>query len=130
MIVVLDTNVLVAALVAKGLCLEVVLTTIRMRCLASSVTMLEELEATMREKFEITPAVADFLTLFRGQVKLVEPFVLPIAICRDPDDDVVLGTAMAAGADMIVTGDRDLLVLDTYEGIRIRSPRQFLEGLP
>ena len=130
MTVVLDTNVLVAALVAKGLCLEVVLRTVRMRCLASSVVLLEELETTLQEKFEITPRVASFLELFRSQVRLVEPFALPTAICRDPDDDVVLGTALAAGADIIVTGDKDLLVLDTYEGIRIRSPRQFLKGLP
>lgn len=130
MTVVLDTNVLVAALVAKGLCREVLLRAIRMRCLASSVVLLEELETTLQEKFEVTPSVANFLKLFRGHVKLVEPLTLPATICRDPDDDVVLGTALAAGADMIVTGDRDLLVLDTYEGILIRSPRQFLESLP
>lgn len=130
MTVVLDTNVLVAALVAKGLCLEVVLRTVRMRCLASSEALLAELDATLQEKFAITPAVALFLKLLRNHVRLVEPFALPAAICRDPDDDVVLGTAMAAGADAIVTGDKDLLVLGSYEGIRIQTPRQFLESLP
>jgi len=127
--VVLDTNVLVAALVAKGLCLEVVQRTIRMRCLVSSTALLDELESTLHLKFEVTPAVALFLALLREQTTLVDPFVLPQSVCRDPDDDVVLGTAMAAGADVIVTGDKDLLVLGAYEGIGIETPRQFLEGL-
>ncbi|MGE0862548.1 MAG: putative toxin-antitoxin system toxin component, PIN family [Vicinamibacterales bacterium] len=129
MTVVLDTNVLVAALVAKGLCLEVVQRTIRMRCLVSSSALLDELESTLRLKFEVTPVVARFLALLREQTMLVDPFVLPEPVCRDPDDDIVLGTAMAAGAEVIVTGDKDLLVLGVYEGIRIETPRQFLEGL-
>lgn len=129
MTVVLDTNVLVAALVAKGLCLEVVQRTIRMRCLVSSTALLDELESTLHLKIEVTPAVALFLPLLREQTTLVDPFVLPQPVCRDPDDDVVLGTAMAAGADVIVTGDRDLLVLGAYEGIRIETPRQFLAAL-
>jgi len=127
--VVLDTNVLVAALVARGLCLEVVQRTIRMRCLASSTALLDELESTLQLKFEVMPAVALFLALLREQTTLVDPFVLPQSVCRDPDDDVVLGTAMAAGADVIVTGGKDLLVLGVYEGIRIETPRQFLAAL-
>lgn len=129
MTVVLDTNVLVAALVAKGLCLEVVQRTIRMRCLASSTALLDELESMLHLKFEVTPAVALFLALLREQTTLVDPFVLPQPVCRDPDDDVVLGTALAAGADVIVTGDNDLLVLGVYEGIRIETPRQLLAAL-
>lgn len=129
MTVVLDTNVLVAALVARGLCLEVVQRTIRMRCLASSTALLDELESTLQLKFEVMPAVALFLALLREQTTLVDPFVLPQSVCRDPDDDVVLGTAMAAGADVIVTGGKDLLVLGVYEGIRIETPRQFLAAL-
>jgi len=41
----------------------------------------------------------------------------------------VLATALAGKADMIVTGDEDLLVLKEFRGIRILSPRQFLEIL-
>jgi predicted nucleic acid-binding protein len=50
-------------------------------------------------------------------------------MCRDSDDDLVLATAVAAGAELIVTGDDDLLVLKEYEGVAIVSPRQFLERL-
>ena len=50
-------------------------------------------------------------------------------VCRDPDDDPVRATAVGAGATTIVTGDDDLLVLKSYSGIEICSPRRFLEQL-
>ena len=46
----------------------------------------------------------------------------PYALCRDADDDVILGTAVAARADLIVTGDKDLLVLGSYQSIPIITP--------
>lgn len=127
MIVVPDTNVLVAALIANGLCTEVVLHGIRQRSLVSSDLLLAELDRTLRRKFEVTPAVTRFLELLRHDIRLVEPVVLAARVCRDPDDDVVLATAAAAAADLIVTGDQDLLVLRAYEGIEIVTPRQYLE---
>lgn len=66
------------------------------------------------------------LILLRG-----EP-VLPtrkIEVCRDPDDNAVLEAAVAAGADIIVSGDDDLLVLAPFEGIPIVGPAAFLARL-
>jgi putative PIN family toxin of toxin-antitoxin system len=126
-IVVPDTNVLIAALVAKGLCTEVITHAIRERSLVSSAVLLDELDETIQAKFRVTPAVAAFVKLFRKEIRLVEPVLLPKQVCRDADDDLVLGTAVAAKADLIVTGDQDLLVLRTYEGIEIVTPRQYLE---
>ena len=129
MIVVLDTNVIIAALVAEGLCREVVHRAVRARILASSVPLLDELDATLKRKFKVTPATAAFLRAFRLQTRLVDPLPLPAPVCRDRDDDVVLATAVAAGADLIVTGDKGLLVLASYADVQILSPRQFLEKL-
>lgn len=129
MTVVFDTNVVVAAIVAKGLCHEVFHRAVRLRLLASSAPLMDELDATLREKFVVTPAVAAFLAAFRDQIRLVEPAPLPAPVCRDPDDDMVLATALAAAADVIVTGDLDLQVLGAHQGIRILSPRSFLEWL-
>jgi predicted nucleic acid-binding protein len=50
-------------------------------------------------------------------------------VSRDADDDVVLATAVAAGASLIVTGDQDLLVIGRHNGIDIVSPRDFLKRL-
>jgi predicted nucleic acid-binding protein len=54
---------------------------------------------------------------------------LPERVCRDKHDDIVLATALAGKADFIVTGDDDLLALKKFRGIRILSPRNFLEFL-
>ncbi len=77
----------------------------------------------------MTPAIAAFLNLYRAGSSLVVPEALPAPICREAADDVVLATALAAGADAIVSGDQDLLVLRSYERIRIISPRSLLEEL-
>ncbi len=129
MIVVLDTNVVVAALTANGLCRELLHRTIRLRALSTSAALLEELDATLRDKFDVTPSVVAFLAMFQASIRVVEPKALPAPVCRDVEDDVVLATAVAAAADAIVTGDKDLLVLGSYEGIDILSPRSFLERL-
>lgn len=129
MTVVIDTNVLVAALVVNGLCHEVLQRSIRLRVLASSAPLLAELEETLHKKFTVTPASKVFLAAYRQSVVLVEPSPLPAPVCRDADDDVVLATAVAASAAAIVTGDQDLLVLRDYSGIPIISPRTFVEFL-
>jgi len=48
-------------------------------------------------------------------------------ICRDASDDVIIECAVLAGADLIITGDKDLLAVRQYRGIRIVTPRQFLD---
>ncbi len=127
--VVFDTNVVVAALLTNGLCHECFRRAVRRRLLVSSPALLQELEATLRRKFAVTTATEEFLVALRDQVSLVDPMPLPARVCRDEDDDVVLATAVTAGAERIVTGDQDLLVLGAYEGVRLVSPRQFLEIL-
>jgi len=55
---------------------------------------------------------------------VIEPPALPQPVCRDPDDDEVLALAIAAQADLIISGDNDLLVLQQFNGIPILSPAQ------
>jgi uncharacterized protein len=129
-IVVLDTNVIVAALVAKGLCHEVLVRALGYSTVVTSPTLLDELERTLRAKFTLGPAATVFLEQLRLRVHLVEPTPLAPPVSRDADDDVVLATAVAAKATVIVTGDLDLLVLRRYSGIDIVTPRDFLSRLP
>ena len=56
--------------------------------------------------------------------KIVDPPPLLRPVCRDPDDDKVLALALAVSADLIISGDDDLLVLANFEGIPILTPAQ------
>ena len=53
----------------------------------------------------------------------------PPPLCRDPDDDSVLALALAAPADLVVSGDQDLLVLQNFHGVRILTVHHALEYL-
>jgi len=126
--VVCDTNVLIAALVADGLCRDIVKRRLPRVDLFVSLALLRELDRTLRRKFGATAASLPFLKVYRDRAQLVTPDRLPAPVCRDPDE-VVIATAIAARADVILTGDDDLLVLRRHGQIRILSPRQFVELL-
>ena len=68
--------------------------------------------------------------VYQRRARFVSPLPLAVCTCRGPDDDLVLATALAAQAGVIITGDKDLLTLKTRGGfrIRIRSPRQFMDA--
>lgn len=66
-----------------------------------------------------------FLHLLRTDGLLLAE-VPPAGVCRDPEDDLLLGCAGAARADFLVTGDEDLLVVEKYRGVRIVRAREFL----
>ena len=127
--IVCDTNVLVAALVADGLCRDIVKRRLPMHELYASKGLLDELRLTLRRKFNAAPGDVPFLHAYRERVVLVKPAVLRRPVCRDPDDDLVLATAIAARAGCILTGDDDLLSLKRHAGIAIVSPRAFVDAL-
>jgi len=134
--IVLDTNVVMSALLWRGNPFRL-LQAIRQDAdsqLYSSPVLLAELTDVLSRRAATTqlarightaPSVlADYLEA----VELVDPE--PLApVSRDPDDDHVLACALAASADFIVSGDTDLLVLETFRDIPILSPAQALERL-
>lgn len=67
--------------------------------------------------------------IWRGLPRRVPAPALTSRVCRDPDDDAVLACAKAASADLIISGDQDLLVLQAFEGIQIVTAAQALERL-
>ena len=127
--VLLDTNVLIAAVVAEGLCRELVRTRILPHQLVASLVLIEELTEKLETKFGVEASSVPLLQAYRERVEVVDSVPLAHSVCRDPDDDHVLSAAVVGHADCIVTGDQDLLVLKEYEGIPILSPREFLEWL-
>jgi uncharacterized protein len=60
----------------------------------------------------------------RDLAQVIEPPPLPQPICRDPDDDEVLALAAAAKAELIVSGDNDLLSLKSFQAIAIVAPAE------
>jgi len=123
---VLDANVLIAAFVARGVCAELLEYCVREHEPVTSEAVLAEVRRNLIERVKVRAAQADqTVRLLRTRFEVVEPTALERAVCRDPDDDVVLGTAVAGRCDAIVTGDKDLLDLVTHGEIAIVSPRGF-----
>ncbi|MEQ1706572.1 MAG: putative toxin-antitoxin system toxin component, PIN family [Rickettsiales bacterium] len=127
MIVVIDTSVYVSALVFGGVPQLAVSKALDLPCmLAVSNELIEELEQTLKRKFgwsnqKITEAKK---YLWSNSI-LCNPAVVKAS--RDRNDDHVLGCAIAAKAKMLVTGDKDLLVLHPFDDIDIIKPSQFIE---
>ena len=122
----LDTNVLVAALIARGVCSDLLEHCVRHHQVISSRPLLGELRQVLTRKFrQRTVDVRATLRLFEETFTLVTPVPLEAPACRDTDDDVVLATARTGECDAIVTGDQDLLILDPFQGIRVLAPSGF-----
>ncbi len=69
------------------------------------------------------------LELLAVSTSLVDSTQLPEPVSRDPDDDKFLACALAAGADCVISGDRDLLDVSPYEGVVVLTPRDFCNQL-
>ena len=121
-----DTNVLIASLISRGLCYELIEHCFLNHMLITSEFILNEVKEKLVEKFKYPSETADeAVALFRSRMEVVEPEKLSSPVCRDSDDDNILAAAAAGNCECIVTGDKDLLVLKEYDEIKILSPREF-----
>ena len=133
---VVDTTILIRALIKPQGTVGPVLRRLRdgaYRLLYSESLLAELVDVLgrprIRGKYGISPDdVATVLTLIDLRGELVMPR-RRITICRDPKDNQVLEAAIAGRADVIVSGDDDLLVLNPFEGIPIVGPADFLAML-
>jgi putative PIN family toxin of toxin-antitoxin system len=129
MIVVIDTSVWVSALhfaLKRGTPRLAVEKATRENEIAICRPIEDEIMRILTVKFgwratDVTAAVAAVLP-FPLRMKITGT----LHVCRDPNDDMVLECAELAGAECTVSGDKDLLVLNPYEGIRIVTPAEFL----
>lgn len=128
--VVLDTNVLVAAIATHGLCQALVTLVFRDHVVILSEHILGEVAKHYRGTFKATKRQADAaVAVLRANGEIVEPVTVPLGTVRDKDDLPVLGTAVAGSAAVLVTGDQELLLLALFRGVVILSPRDFYERL-
>ena len=123
----LDSNVLVAAFAARGLCADLLSLVLSDYHLVVPEVVADEVRRVLTTKLR---ASADALTSVEAVLERCESIPRgadpsPITI-RDPDDERVLADAMQGGADFLVTGDNDLLSVADESPIRILSPRAFM----
>jgi uncharacterized protein len=128
--VVLDTNALVSRLLSRrsvpGQAVDAAVT--HHRILASEATLMELADVLSRAKFDPYLTIGerqDFLRLFDRIAERIE-VLRTIHACRDPRDDKFLELAVEGAADIVITGDGDLLALNPFQGIAILTPAQFL----
>jgi len=128
--VVVDSNVLLAAFGVGGVCRSVLETCLTAHQVFLCEFILDEFSRNLRRKFHVPEEVADAdLQLLRTECELVQPAEVDRDACRDPHDLAILGAVLAARADCLVTGDKDLLSLEEFNGHPILSPRQLLNRL-
>jgi len=126
----LDTNVLVAAFATRGLCADVLRSVPAEHDLVFGDVILAELRRVLATKFKL-PAdrIESIETVFAPFPSVPKPDKPASAAIRDPADRWIVATAVAGNADVLVTGDRDLLDVSDSLPVRILDPRAFWELL-
>lgn len=134
--VVVDTGILVSGLIRAQGTIGDVLRALRnghFVAIYSTAMMVELVDIctrpSFRTKYHIRP---DDITTLVNLVRLRGELVIPqrvITVCRDPKDDKFLEAALAGQAEILVTGDADLLELHPFEGVAILRPAEFLAKL-
>lgn len=122
----LDTNVIASATATRGLCADVVRTVIEFHDLVISGHLIGELRRILKDKFG---ASAEMIT---GVVSLlcqdtIHAEALPLAdlALKDLADVAIVSSALNGGADVLVTGDKEVLALKRVGALQILTPRQF-----
>ena len=130
---VIDTNALVSyLLLPRSFVGKAIQKALEHDLLFSEATMNELADVLARPKFDAYISMEDrqqFLRLLL-RIVVVVPVVSRVLVCRDPHhDDKVLEVAINGNADLILTGDKDLLSLREFKGIAIMSPASYLDRL-
>ena len=126
--VALDANVVIAAFASRGLCQAVFEYCLDNHEIALSNPLLTEITRNLKKKLKVPAQTVDEIEQFlRSHAILIEPTHVDPEVCRDKKDLMVLGTAHAAKASYLVTGDEDLLIVKQYGGFQILRPRAFWE---
>jgi len=127
--VIIDSNVAIAAVAARGLCEAVLELCFERHDLILGEGIVREIENKLRTKLKVAPPViAEFLSVLRHNAEMFTPEKVDRKVCRDPADLMVLGLIAPGTADAVISGDKDLLVIAQYKQARIMTPRDFWEA--
>ena len=123
----LDSNVFVAGFAARGLCADLVRLVLTEYELVLPEVVAEEVLRVLKTKLKVSAPAQSAAEAVLGRCEIVPRSGAPCPIeIRDRDDERVLADALAGGAEILVTGDGDLLSVADRSPIPILSPRGFM----
>lgn len=126
----LDTNVLVSAFATRGLCADLLRHLLVEHEVMTGEVNLKELRRVLKTKLHVPKdTISAIEELLRDQTIVPKPKKLVALKVRDPEDALVLTSAVDGGADLLVTGDRDLLDIASKAPLRVVDPRSCWEAL-
>jgi len=122
-----DTNVLLAAFLSNGVCYELYIETHDKCAVFHTAFVLHEFSRTLKTKFHFhEDRINELVSFVKSTSRAGITGETTVTVCRDINDNQILSDALANDIDVIVTGDKDLLILKSYETAKILSPAQFL----
>lgn len=128
--VALDTNVLVSAVATRGLCADIFNLVLAEHQLILGETVLAEMRRVLKQKMRVPDeTIGEFETLLRAEALIVAKAKTTSIPVRDKSDMSVLAEAISGNAEVLVTGDRDLLEVTAKVPLDILSPRGLWERL-
>lgn len=126
----LDTNVLVSAVATRGLCADVLHLVLAEHQLVAGAAVVRELRRVLKTKFRVPVDDIDEVEAFiRRHASMVDRAEVGSIAVRDPADALILAEAIGGQADVLVTGDRDLLDLAADLPLTVVTPRAFWDRL-
>jgi putative PIN family toxin of toxin-antitoxin system len=124
--VVFDSNVIVAAFATHGVCHELFEYCLRNTIILCSDFISDEVERILVHKIKLPAKKAsEIIQYLKSHAQWVDPEHEIVENLRDPNDQMVISTALTGGADYLITGDKDLLILKKIKKTVILSPRDF-----
>lgn len=122
----LDTNVLVSAFATRGVCADVFRVVLAEHTLVTGEVVLGELGRVLRTRISLPPGPVREIAEFLREYEVVpKPAARAAVPQRDRDDQWIVASAVDGRADVLVTGDRDLLDIAADAPIKIVDPRGF-----
>lgn len=130
MIIVVDSNIWISALVFGGNPRHIFEQTVsRGWRIVTCEEIYTEVRRTLHQKFpEFLPDFHNLVTVLQPYLTTVRLGSQPVAASRDENDDMIIESALIGKARYIITGDKDLLILEKYKTVAILTPQEFLNA--
>ncbi len=124
--ILVDTNIVVSGLIAKGACFEILEDLVYSHTPIITPYILTECQEVLLHKFHLSSAtVKELLSVLNKHFIKGKSSSDLIQVCRDPEEDQILADALINQVEVILSGDKDMLSKGRYEGIRVIAPKDY-----